>query len=374
MTTCCSRISLVCAAVALFGCSDHGGLMHPFADGERRMAVQPSSATFGPTLLATVALSGYPVDVAVHRAAGVVYVVSQQPCVVHRIDAQTMSPIANFSLDNCYVARKIAVDEVRDRIYIAMRTLDLREQLLALNANGTVVGVLEVGGYATGGTIAGIDVDAASGRVFLSMCCFPVPPGPPSKLLEIDGPTMTVMTSVPLQFGNPGGVRHDPSVGWTYLAEHDGNLLVFRDLSRDPDLVPVGQGAGSIELDPQLRRVYVVNRNSRSVSVVTAGDANPPPAITGFQDPLQIALDPGRAQGFVTDAGSLTLLDLRASEIVSSVRFDFYAQTLAADDCAARLYVAGIFPATLAVLRIEGNPIRPHDCRTVRGRGSPGVP
>jgi len=175
-------------------------------------------------------------------------------------------------------------------------------------------------------------------------------------IVVIDTATNVRLTAV----SNPGGwnnfakdVLVDEGRNLVYVANWNGGVEVYRGLVGAPYLehvasVPCGLNPCKMAIDPASGRVYVVNANGNSVSVIEGTNLSAPSVTLPVGTyPAAVAVNPVSLRVYVANYSSndVTVIDGAASPpavLVPSVPVGIQPQSVAIDYCRNAVYVANL--------------------------------
>lgn len=141
--------------------------------------------------------------------------------------------------------------------------------------------------------------------------------------------------------GTPFGVVAD--AGFIYVGDWKANVVRKLDAETGAALaeVPVGREPAGLALDPRGKRLFVANRESRSVTVIELDSMRATKEIAVGEGPFAIAFDGARERLFVANVRSadVTVIDAAAERVVANLQVGGAPYGLAVDPESDRLLV-----------------------------------
>lgn len=153
-----------------------------------------------------------------------------------------------------------------------------------------------------------------------------------------------VLFSVPTR--SQGRIVLSPDERLAYVTEQAQNRLLVVDLAAETaiDTIPVGQTPIDLEITPDGKKLYVVNFNSRDISVIDLERRERVGTIViGGATPAEIGITADGKRAYVTniDRGVISVLDLVADRVVGGIQLSGeQARGLAFSPDGKVLYVA----------------------------------
>jgi len=161
------------------------------------------------------------------------------------------------------------------------------------------------------------------------------------------------VATVPVGAG-PSGVAVKLPGDRVYVTNRDDKTVSVIDTANNATIatIPVDNNPLGIAIDPSGTPAYVVNKGSNSVSVIDTAANVVTGTIAVGNDPSQVAIAPGGRWVYVGNAGnaSVSVIDSAAKAVVATVAVGSIPEGLALDPTGARLYVANSGPNSVSVV------------------------
>jgi YVTN family beta-propeller protein len=202
------------------------------------------------SLVATVNVGALPYVLAVNAVTNKIFVSNTFSDVVTLIDGETNST----STIKAGSADSIVIDPKRDRAYLVGWE---SRRLTVLDSKPAIVGKIEMGGM----HLWGMAVDEANGKLYVTRAGS-------SQLAIVDAASGSV-TNIATG-ATPCAVAKNPATNRIYVVNHDDDTVTVIDGIQGKPLatVAVGEKPQGIAVDEKLNRIYVANAHSDSVSVI----------------------------------------------------------------------------------------------------------
>ncbi|KNY19756.1 YncE family protein [Methylobacterium sp. ARG-1] len=140
--------------------------------------------------------------------------------------------------------------------------------------------------------------------------------------------------------------------GRLYVAERENRSVGVVDTARMARIagIPVGDGPFALAYDPVRDRVYVANVRSNDLTVIDAGALNPAATVPVGASPYGVAIGPDGRRVVVTNqhAGTVSIVDAEALTVVATVPVGRYPEGVAI--LGGRAYVANWFSDDVSVI------------------------
>lgn len=217
--------------------------------------------------------------------------------------------------------------------------------------------VSTISGY--GGPLGLIAYDSTNNLIWL-----PSGEAPSGRVYLID-PNTDQYVGSGLLGGNlalPNFAAISPQFQRAYISlYYGGGVAVFDLLSKQyVTTIATGYLPNGIAFDVPLRKVYVVNNGSASVSVINADNNTVVNTIYGMgSQPAGVGIDELAHKAVVAKSGAqqLALIDTVNDVVVSTLSLSGYPQWVAVDSGKHRAYVSVVSPAQLVVVNTVTNAI-----------------
>lgn len=117
-----------------------------------------------------------------------------------------------------------------------------------------------------------------------------------------------VIATIPIGSALGDSLAVDSAAGRLYVSNPGANAIAVIDTTSNTvvDTIPV-PGAGRLAFDPTTDRLYVVSGSVNGVTVIDTTSSTVLETISGFSNPIAVAVDPGTHQVYVTNYDSQTI-------------------------------------------------------------------
>jgi YVTN family beta-propeller protein/predicted outer membrane repeat protein len=300
----------VCAtSLALLGLCNAGLHAAPVAYITNRDSgiLQPVDVGANPSLHAGITTGGNPYGVAVSPDGARVYVADENIGVV--VIAAATGQVVTAVPTSAAVG--IAVSPDGAKVYAA--SIDTDSGITVIDtATNTVSGVLPVPE-----ALFGIAVSPDGSRIYATADL------PTGALLVINATTGSVIASIPTLGFNPFGVAVSSDGTRVYAADGDAHVLVLNAATNASiGMIAVGTTPLGIATTPGGGNVYVTNRDSNTVSVLSPASNNAVIAtipVGMMPRGVAVSADGTRAYAVNTDSNSISVIDTATLSVVSTI-------------------------------------------------------
>jgi len=176
----------------------------------------------------------------------------------------------------------------------------------------------------------------------------------------IDTESNTVVKTVPVG-KNPQNLVVDPTSGRVYVVNTDDHTLTVLDGEREARTIPVGKGPYGIAVDAKTGKAYVSNVTDSSVSVIEEGE-RVAATIKAAPFPAAMALNAANGKLYVANGGqdSLAVIDTQTDRVDKVLGVGDRPRAVAADARANLVYVVN-GDNSLSVIHGDSHVVTPFD-------------
>ncbi|MCJ2095313.1 YncE family protein [Methylobacterium sp. J-072] len=171
-----------------------------------------------------------------------------------------------------------------------------------------------------------------------------------NRVLRVSAETGAVEAEVAVG-RDPAGLALGAN-GRLYVAEREGRSVGVVDTARMVRIagIPVGEGPFALAYDPVRDRVYVANVRSNDLTVIDAGALKPVATVPVGASPYGVAISPDGRRVVVTNqhAGTVSIVDAEALTVTATVPVGRYPEGVAI--LGDRAYVANWFSDDVSVI------------------------
>ncbi|HOP46104.1 MAG TPA: YncE family protein [Desulfobacteraceae bacterium] len=206
-----------------------------------------------PSVVTTIAVSGYPIDAGVNPVTNRIYVAKTIQDSVAVINGSTNTVTETVPAGDAPYG--VDVNPDTNTIYVANR--DDNTVSVIDGSTNTVTATVAVGNYPVA-----IDVNPVTNRIY-------VVNEDANSVSVINGANNTVTATVPVG-SHPTGIAVNPATNLIYVANRNSNNVSVINGSTNTvtATVAVGDGPEGIDVNPVTNRIYVANQWQYTVSVI----------------------------------------------------------------------------------------------------------